>query len=134
MKKTIIVLTAVLFYFTLSGYAQLKSGSITGSIIDANAKIIEAANVSLLLAKDSSLIKMSAADKKGKFSFENIGVGKYLVSFSAVGFQTGYSNIVEITPKNLSVVIKTIVLVTQARSLSAVTVTSKRPLYVQSLF
>lgn len=131
MTKTIILLTAILLNLSVSGFAQLKNGSINGSIIDANAKTIEAASISLLKAKDSSLIKMGASDKKGKFSFENIAEGKYLVSFSAVGFQTGYSNIVEITPKNLSVVLKTIVLVTQARSLSAVTVISKRALYEQ---
>ena len=40
--------------------------------IALNQKIIDAASVSLLKAKDSALVKVAITDKAGNFSFENV--------------------------------------------------------------
>src|ERR1700712_5726467 len=98
----IFTLTLVMLHLTVAIFAQSKPGLITGSVADANAKIIEAANISLLKASDSSVVKTVASDKKGKFVFENLTNGRYLVSISAVGYQSNFSNIIAITPENTS--------------------------------
>ncbi len=63
---------------------------------------------------------MSVADKTGKFVFENVAEGKYLVSISAVGHQKGFSETFEINASQFNQLhLKTIELIPQAKSLSA---------------
>ena len=74
---------------------------------------------------------MSVADKTGKFEFENIPAGSYFVSISAVGHNKGISEIFDINEANRNVILKTIELTPQAKSISGVTVTSKKPFIEQ---
>ena len=83
MKKQLS--TLLLASISLCSFAQ-NAGKISGVIKDGgNQKIIDAASVSLLQAKDSSLVKISVVDKEGNFSFENVKDGKYLVLGTSVG-------------------------------------------------
>lgn len=123
-----IMLTAALI-----ANAQLKTGSVNGIVIDGSQKTIESATVALLRAKDSSTVKFSVAAKNGKFSFDNIPAGRYLVSISAVGHQKGFSEIFEISSASSLVQLKTIELVPQAKGMATVTVTAKRPLIEQKI-
>src|SRR5882757_3792992 len=131
MRKLLTLLLVALTVFSFTTMAQTKNGKITGIVIDGSQKIIESATITLLNAKDSSVAKISMADKTGKFEFENIPEGKYLVSISAVGHQPGYSESVEITTAVSSITLKTIELIPTAKSINGVTVTSKRPLIEQ---
>jgi hypothetical protein len=133
MRKLIIILTAAFSLLSFDSQAQTKSGKVTGSVIDGNTKTIESATITLLRAKDSSVIKMGVADKTGKFSFENVPDGKYVVSISAIGHKTGYSEIFEVTGTNPSINLKTIELQQQQKSLSAVTIVAKKPLIEQKI-
>ncbi len=110
---------------------QIVRGKITGKVIDGSTKIIESATITLLRTKDSSVAKMSVADKTGKFEFVDIPEGKYFVTISAVGHDKGSSEAIDINASNLDVTLKTIELVPQAKAISGVTVTSKRPLIEQ---
>ncbi len=130
MFKLMTLLTVMNLAF-LSSQAQVKSGRITGNVIDGTAKSIEAASISLLHAKDSSVLKMATSNKKGEFGFENLAEGNYLVSISAVGYQTLYSKIAGINAANYSVMLKTMTLEDRAKNLSSVTVVAKRPLIEQ---
>src|SRR5882757_6532202 len=81
----------------LSASAQ-NAGKVTGTIKDGgDQKIIDAASISLLKAKDSSLAKVSLADKDGNFTFENVKEGTYLILATSVGHNKAYSNTFEIT-------------------------------------
>src|SRR5688572_28028793 len=116
-----------------SSQAQKSSGRVSGQVIDGNTKTIEAATITLLRAKDSTVAKISAANKDGNFVFENVGEGRYLVSITAVGHTKGFSELFEITPANTNVILKTIELVPLAKSLTGVTVAAKRPLIEQKI-
>ncbi len=133
MKKILTTLLITLTAFGFESFGQGKTGKITGTVIDGNTKTIESATISLLRAKDSSVAKMSVADKTGKYEFDGIPEGKYLVSISAVGHSKGFSEMIEITATNNNVVLKTIELVPQAKSIGEVTVTAKKPLIEQKL-
>ena len=140
MKK-ILTLLAVVLTLSFASRAQLNNGStsslqvvrgkISGKVIDGNTRTIESATISLLRTKDSSVAKMSVADKTGKFEFVDIAEGKYFVSISAVGHDKGYSEVIDINASNLDITLKTIELVPQAKSISGVTVTSKKPFIEQ---
>jgi outer membrane receptor protein involved in Fe transport len=113
---------------SLVSYAQTKTGKIAGTVIDGNKKTIESSTIALVRVKDSSTVKFTAADKNGKFAFENIANGKYLVTISAVGHEKGHSEVFEISETNSSVELKTIELFPLVKGMSNVTVTAKRPL------
>ena len=127
MRK--IILCTVLIVLSLGSFAQTGSNKISGSVKDNNGKIMEAATVSLLQAKNSSLVKVNAANKAGRFSFEGLLNGRYLVSVSAIGHNIIYSETASVA--NSSVVLKEMILVPAATSLAGVTVVAKKPLIEQ---
>ncbi len=133
MRKILTMLAIALIALTPASEAQTRTGKITGTVIDGNTKTIESATITLLRAKDSSVVKMSIADKTGKYVFESIPEGQYLVSISAIGHNKGFSELLEVNAANSSINVKTIELVPQAKSLGAVVVTTKKPLVEQKI-
>ncbi|HEX3165607.1 MAG TPA: TonB-dependent receptor [Chitinophagaceae bacterium] len=132
MRKILTLLTAIIA-LSFTSQAQKTSGKVSGQVIDGNTKTVEAATITLLRAKDSSVAKISAANKDGNFVFENVADGKYLVSITAVGHTKGFSEIFEITPSNTTITLKTIELIPLAKSLAGVTVAAKKPLIEQKI-
>ncbi|QEC70015.1 TonB-dependent receptor [Panacibacter ginsenosidivorans] len=123
MKK--IYLFIVPAFIATTSFAQ-TIGKISGSIISSDKKVIEAATISLLKAKDSSLIKMEVTDKNGLFEFEHVNNGNYLLSADAVGYQKSYTSIVVSDDKKL--VNADFVMSNASASLAGVSVKSTRPL------
>lgn len=134
MKKILSAFAAiVLSSWTLVGQAQTKTGTVSGTIIDGKQKTIESATISLIKAKDSATVKFSVADNTGKYQFDQVQEGRYLVSVSAVGHTKGYSETFEINATNTNVVLKTIELVPQSKEIAGVTVTARKPLIEQKI-
>lgn len=133
MRKAVYLIIIALLSASIVGNAQEINGKVIGTVIDGSQKIIESSTITLLRAKDSSVAKISAADKNGKFEFEKVAEGKYFVSVSAIGHQKGYSPVFEVTSSNNSVALKTIELIPQTKSLAGVTVVSKKPLVEQKI-
>ena len=105
-----------------------NAGKVTGSIKDGGQqKIIDAASVSLLKAKDSSLIKVAITDKDGNFSIENVKDGAYLVLATSIGHSKTYSNVFTLSSAQPLVNIGALQLVPQDKNLAGVTVISKKP-------
>ncbi|MET0391878.1 MAG: TonB-dependent receptor [Chitinophagaceae bacterium] len=130
MRKLLILLTALLSLSFVS-QAQTHTGKITGTVVDGSTKTIESATITLLRAADSSVAKISVADKTGTYTFEGVSEGRYLVAITAVGHDKGFSETFEISAAHPAVVLKTIELVPQAKAIGGVTVTAKKPLIEQ---
>src|SRR5215203_4093634 len=90
MRRIFTLLALILFAWT-TGLAQ-TAGRISGSVKDKEGKFLPAATVSLLRARDSSLVKIAVSDKAGLFKFINIREGRYLLSVTSVGFGKAYSS------------------------------------------
>ena len=89
-RLTLLFVFFILFSKMLS--AQAPGGNIKGTIVDGgDQKVIDAATIALLKAKDSSLIKLNLADKMGNFLFENVAPGKYYLLVTSTGHQQAYS-------------------------------------------
>ena len=133
MKQFFSLLAAM--SIAVCSYAQSASGGkITGSIKDGgNQKIIDAASVSLLRAKDSSLVKVAVADKDGNFSFENVKDGNYLVLATSVGHSKSYSSQFSIAADKLSAHVGVLQLIPAEKALKEVSVTAKKPLIESKL-
>lgn len=133
MKKILTLLTIAMTTLSFVSTAQVTGGKVTGKVIDGNTKTIEAASITLHKAKDSSMAKMSVANKEGKYQFENVAEGSYFVSISAVGHSKGFSENFTVDAAHLEVELKTIELVPVSKSLGGVTVTAKKPLIEQRI-
>jgi len=125
MRKLFTLLTSLLLSAVI--FSQTKIGKVSGIITDEAQKPVQSASVSLLRAKDSSLVKIAVTNKEGKYEFENINEGKFLLSVSSVGFQKKYGQSLEITAANSSFNAATISLSADAKSMQEVTVTAKKP-------
>ena len=131
MKQILSLL--VIMSSAISSFAQ-TSGKITGSIKDGgNQKIIDAASISLLKAKDSSLVKISVTDKDGNFVFENVKEGSYLLLASSIGHAKTYSAPVSISAETPNVSAGALQLVPINKNLKEVVVTSKKPFIERKL-
>jgi hypothetical protein len=131
MKQFFSLLAAM--SIAVCSFAQ-SGGKVTGSIKDGgNQKVIDAASISLLRAKDSSLVKVAVTDKDGNFSFENLKDGNYLVLATSVGHSKTYSAAFSIAADQLSASVGVLQLTPVEKALKAVEVTAKRPLIERKL-
>jgi iron complex outermembrane receptor protein len=126
-------LVMVLLMISMFTQAQIKTGSIRGTVRDASGTSIIAASVSLLNAKDSSLVKISVSDISGNYSFDNLQPEKYIIAATSVGFGKSYSGAIELPGTNSLVQVNPIILKAQSKDLKEVTVVSRKPLIEQKI-
>ncbi|HEU5168666.1 MAG TPA: carboxypeptidase-like regulatory domain-containing protein, partial [Chitinophagaceae bacterium] len=125
MRKLFTLLTCILFSAIV--FSQNKIVKISGAITDESQKPLQSVTVSLLRAKDSTLVKIAVTNKEGKYEFEHISEGKFMLSVSSVGFQKKFGQSLEITAASSSFNATTISLSAEARSMQEVMVTAKKP-------
>ena len=106
---------------------------VQGVAIDANARPIANANVLLLRNNDSSLVKGMVTQPMGTFAFSNLVAGKYLLVFTHTGFNQLYTATFDISNAGTVANLGNIQLTALASSLSAVTVSAKRPMFEQKI-
>jgi iron complex outermembrane recepter protein len=127
-----ITFLSVSLFLCLTGAIAQNAGKISGTILK-NTKPADGATVSLLRAKDSTTVKLSAANKEGLYFFENIADGKYLLSVTAIGHKKAWSPLVELSSQVPGVQLPAISLIPVSKDLADVTVTAKRPLIEQRI-
>lgn len=115
-----------------TGANAQPTGKLSGNVMK-DAKPVDGVTVSLLRARDSAVLKLSATNKEGAYVFENLTGGQYLVSATAVGHRKAFSSLIKLSPEALTVQLPVINLVPVSKDLAAVTVTSKRPLVEQRI-
>jgi hypothetical protein len=105
------------------GFAQ--NVTIQGTLKDSIAnRPLNAATVSLVFAKDSSLVSFSRTNDLGVFNFKNIPTGSYLVSVSYVGYQPKWVPVVNDSDKLIEM---GTIFMNDVNNMSTVTVTARRP-------
>ena len=105
--------------------SAVSAQKISGIIKDQQGNGLDKTTVSLLKAKDSSLVKLSTTDKAGQFSFE-ASEGQYLVKATHVGHEPAYSKPIEVSGADLSV--GELNMTKKEKSLEGVTVSSEKPM------
>ncbi|KIC94800.1 outer membrane beta-barrel family protein [Flavihumibacter solisilvae] len=123
MKVVRQVLIIAMLLASATGMAQ-QSGMVKGSTA-------EGATVSLLKAKDSSLVKLDVATKSGQFRFEALAFGDYLLRISAVGYRPYTSEPFSLTAEHSEQAFPSIALTRTEAELGGVTVTAKKPMIEQ---
>lgn len=122
MRKKTFSLVSLMF-LVLSIYAQ----NISGIVKDQQGKGLDKSTVSLLNAKDSSLIKLAVTADNGVFHLDESKPGKYLVSVSHVGYVTLFSKTFELNGAG-EMNLPEIELVKLSTELKEVVVTNKKPI------
>jgi iron complex outermembrane recepter protein len=109
---------------------KAESQTITGKVI-SNNKVIEAATILLLSAKDSSIAKAAVSDTNGLYIFENIKASQYLLHVNLSGTQPYFSNVFFID-SGANKIIETISL-KEVKNLEEVVVKSTKPFIVRKI-
>ncbi len=124
-------LLALTLFSLLPGYflsAQLK---VRGVVVNNNGEPLMNASVMLLNATDSSLIKGIMTIKEGRFSFDKVASGSYLVASTYIGYKQAYSAV--FIAKNENIELSPLRLSQAEANLSHVTITAKKPLIEQTI-
>lgn len=102
-------------------------GKITGSVTDENQLPLPNADVSLLNTTDSTLISKSYSDGKGKYTFNALPKGNYILLVTFTGYIKYNSNINGFNGTE-EMMVKPIRLVPDSKQLRNVNITAKKPL------
>ncbi len=132
MKTFFALVLFVLLISFQTLFAQANKPAISGTVA-VNNKAIEAATVSLLKAKDSSLVKIAITDKDGNFAFDKAAEGTYLISIDAINFQKYYSSVFLINQQKQTFTLADVHLQNKDAMATSVVVISKRPLIEQKI-
>jgi hypothetical protein len=122
---------AWLIVMTIS-FATLEAQvTVHGSVSDAQAKPLPQANVLLLRAKDSVMVKGMVTASNGGFRFENIAGGQYLLLLSFTGYENKYSAPFTLTTRESD--LGSFSLQPADKALNSVTVTARKPMFEQKI-
>jgi iron complex outermembrane receptor protein len=126
MRYLYAILLLVSSVICLPALSQSGTGTLLGTVTTQDQQPLESATITVKNANDSSVVKTGASDQTGRFRLENIPEGKYLVSISAVGYET-FSTAVEVSATANTVSLKTAKLIARTESMAGVVVTARRP-------
>lgn len=124
-----LLLNVLLFCFLTDTVGQV-SGRLTG----AAGQPIPFANVLLLKATDTSLVKAALTDEKGDYLIQHASPGKYFLRFSSVGYQSWDAPPFELTDSRRNKDFGTLVMQESSRELGEVVVRAEKPLFQQQVY
>lgn len=106
---------------------------ISGTVFDANNEAVAYANVLLLRAADTSLVRGAVTNDDGLFELSAIAPGAYVLEVSMLGFRPYRTDAFELRAAGAPKDFGRIVLDEDAAQLDAVVVVAKKPLYEQKI-
>ncbi|MBT8276777.1 MAG: TonB-dependent receptor family protein [Bacteroidia bacterium] len=127
MKKTSFF-TVVLCLVNSVIFSQ-TTHTISGQISDTNDQGIPFANVLLMKASDSTLVKGSLTNEDGAYSINEIPTGTYYVQGTYLGFQSSRTDNFELR-SHLEL---PVIILTEGEALGEVVVQARKPLYTQKV-
>jgi iron complex outermembrane receptor protein len=122
--------TALLMLIVLStAFAQSPSSTaVTGKLLSDQGTVVDYATVSLLSAKDSTVVKGTLTNDKGAYVFDNIKPGNYIVKATNVGYTKAVSAAFMVAADKGSHIVPDLKMQVNAKALNTVTITSTKPL------
>jgi iron complex outermembrane recepter protein len=126
MRKLTTIFLSALLLIAAKPIAQ-TTAKIGGKVTDNNNKPLQSVTVSLLQAKDSSLVKAAVTTAEGTFEFTSVKEGSFLLSYTQAGFESKYAGAFSLK-EGENFTAKTVILQPGANKLQGVTVVAKKPL------
>ena len=133
MKTTLHFLIAILLSWTTSFGQVITRGAVSGQVSSAAGKPLEFTTMMLLKVTDSTLVKGAISDEAGKYAFDNVGAGRYLVMAQQMGYRKTYSVPFAIDEAHPAIELPTLTLVDESKNLTEVAVIAKKPFIEQQV-
>ncbi len=105
--------------------------TLRGNVRDAAGKALPFCTLTLLSARDSTLVKGGLANELGTYELAGIRAGRYVVAASMVGYTAARSIVFEVTAERTAV--PTLTLSESTKALNEVTVVARKPLFEQQV-
>jgi iron complex outermembrane receptor protein len=106
---------------------SLRKGNLRGSVRSLDGRPLEFANVLLLRASDSSLVKATLSDAQGQFAFAEVLPGAYRLRAQQLGYRDGRSAVIQLVGGGTPLVLPPLVLTPATQQLGEVQVTGRKP-------
>ncbi|SFD65470.1 TonB dependent receptor [Spirosoma endophyticum] len=141
MKKPLThhILLLVAFYGLLllsltNSFGQvLTRGTVNGKVATVAGKSLEFSTLMLLKAKDSTLVKGAISDVDGKYAFDNVGAGQYVVAAQQIGYHKTYSAPFAIDESHPALELPTLAMTDETKNLTEVKVVAQKPFIEQQV-
>ena len=117
---------------TASGQV-LTRGTVNGQVGTIAGKPLEFTTLMLLKATDSTLVKGSISDIDGKYTFENVGAGRYVVAAQQIGYRKTYSAPFAIDEKQPALELPRLAMTDETKNLTEVKVVAQKPFIEQQV-
>jgi len=122
MRKLVTIFTGIILTA-----ASVQAQQVFGVVKDQQGKGLDKSTISLLRAKDSSVVKLVVTGDNGRFTITATQPGTYLVNASYVGYSSAYSQVFELSGSG-SMNLPDLTISKMKGDLREVTVTSKKPI------
>lgn len=127
LYKLLLGLLLLIVYESGKAQTGIIKGKVVG-IVDSAAPV-----VNLLLAKDSSIIKVAVCDAEGGFVFDFLKEGHYLIGVSHIGYLPSALVSAVVSANKQSIILADIQLTKAITDLQEVTVTARKPFVQQKI-
>lgn len=131
ITKLLYIILLLIAPAAVSAQGTKPTAGITGHLQNEQAKPMDYATVTLLRGKDSSVVKSTLTNDAGKYQFDNIIAGRYIIKATTVGYQPTYSPVLEVDNEVINAPV--IQLKQSSRNLQGVTITAAKPLIERKL-
>lgn len=130
MRYKFIILNccAALLLATTTNAQTSPDGNLTGSVIDEQKKPLDYVSIALLKAQDSTLVKGSFTGAEGKFAFEHLPAGNYLIAFNMVGYSKVIKGPFSIDKSHQTYNSADVQLISTTKQLNSVNIVGRKPL------
>jgi outer membrane receptor protein involved in Fe transport len=134
MINKFLALFIFVLIFTPVVAQKLPVGTLTGIIVDKESSVpIEFATVMLVAETDSSQIRGTTTDAKGRFRFDKIANGKYKIACSFIGFEKQVTTYFTFSEKNRNINLGTLGLSVSSQELKDIEVVGERSTYSNTI-
>ena len=86
-RTNLLSLAVCMLFFGGIVFAQVTTGTISGTVSDASGAVIPGANITVRNV-ETGITRTSSSDEAGRFRAPQLGLGNYEVTAEAAGFQT----------------------------------------------
>ncbi|WP_080241029.1 outer membrane beta-barrel protein [Spirosoma rigui] len=133
MKSFLLFSALTLATWTTATAQVLTRGAINGQVGTVAGKPLEFSTMMLLKATDSTLVKGAISDADGKYVFENIGAGRYLVMAQQMGYRKTYSAPFALDEAHPSINVPALAMTDESKNLTEVKVVATKPFIEQQV-
>src|ERR1044072_3866888 len=127
MQKIAKLIIGLCSIFCVQVISAQQGSVISGRIIDTSGNAVINASITLLNAKDSSLIKISLSDSKGDFEFNTVQADSCLLSVTGLGYKSFFSGLLLLNIGSRLIVPAIVLQNADPKILKEVTVVSSKP-------